>query len=73
MIKLICLRSLLLEERIKGLTRGHTKIKSWSMVVNGAQNSIIFFIHSKKMVKLLPQHAEIEKNRERLVVKIQQC
>ena len=44
MIKLICLRSLLLEERIKGLTRGHTKIKSWSMVVNGCTklNNILY-------------------------------
>ena len=67
----MCLRSLLLQERITGLARGHTKIKSGSLVVSDAQklNNILYSF--EKMVKLLPQHAEIEQNRERLVVKIQ--
>ena len=69
---LICLRSLL-QERITGLARGYTKIKSWSLVVNDAQklNNILYSF--EKMVKLVPQHAEMEQNCERLIVKIQHC
>ena len=60
--KIICLHSLLLQERITGLARGYTKIKSWSLVVNDAQklNNILYSF--EKMVKLLLQHAEIEQN-----------
>ena len=69
----MCLNSLLRQESIKGLARGHTKIKSWSLVVNDAQkvNNILYSFN--KMVKILPQHTEIEQNRERLIVKIQHC
>ena len=44
----------------KGLARGYTKIKSWSLVVNDAQkvNNILYSLN--KMVKILPQHTEIE-------------
>ena len=69
----ICARSLLRQEGTIGLARGHTKIKSWSLIVNDAQklNNILYSFNT--MVKILPQHAEIEKNRERLVEKIQHC
>ena len=33
----VCARSLLRQECIKGLARGHTRIKSWSLVVNNTQ------------------------------------
>ena len=64
---------MLLQDRITGLARDHTKIKSWILVVNDAQklNNILYLF--EKRVKLLPQHAEIEQNREGLVAKIQQC
>ena len=50
-----------------------TKIKSWSLVINDAQklNNILYSFNT--MVKILPQHVEIEQNRERLVEKIQHC
>ena len=70
----MCLRSSSVAPRRKtGLARGHTKIKSWSLVVNDALklNNILYSF--EKMVKLLPQHAEIEQNRQRLIVKIQHC
>ena len=67
----MCLRSLLRQERIKGLARGHTKIKSWSLVVNYAQKVNNIFYSFNKMVKVLPQHTEIEQSRERLIVKFQ--
>ena len=59
--------------RIIGLARGDTKIKSWSLVVSDAQkvNNILYSFN--KMVKILPQHTEIEQNLERLVEKIQHC
>ena len=57
-IDIMCLHSLLRQERITGLARGHSKIKSWSVVVN--VNNILYSF--QKMVKLLPQHAEIEQN-----------
>ena len=58
---------------IIGLARGHSKIKSWSLVVSDAQkvNNILYSFN--KMVKILPQHTEIEQNLERLVEKIQHC
>ena len=65
--------SLLRQGHIKGLARGHTKIKSWSLVVSDAQkvNNILYSFN--KMVKILMQHTEIEQNRERLIAKIQHC
>ena len=56
----MCLCSLWRQGHVKGLARGHTKIKSWSLVVNDAQkvNNILYSLN--KMVKALPQHTEIE-------------
>ena len=58
----VCLR----QERIIGLAIGHSKIKSWSLVVIDAPkvNNILYSFN--KMVKILTQHTEIEQNRERL-------
>ena len=40
---------MLLQERISGLARDHTKIKSWSLVVNDAQklNNILYLFEKK--------------------------
>ena len=55
----MCLCSLLHQERIIGLARGHTKTKSWSLVVNHAQKSII--VSFNKMVKILPRVQKLNK------------
>ena len=57
------------QERIIGLARGHSKIKSCSLVVNDAPkvNNILYSFN--KIVKILLQHTEVEQNRERLYCK----
>ena len=62
---------LLRQERIKGLAGGYTKIKSGAWLSIIKVNNILYSFD--KMVKILPQHTEIEQNRERLIVKIKHC